>query len=106
MDSLCNQMTTCYIEHKPKLYNMMIYDFKELSNQYSDNVIEYSFDMKPEYDYIDFHELQELLRYLQKNNVEELVTRMIIERHHGIHIDKRTIQSMIDYYIDCLSNTV
>ena len=106
MDSLCNLLTTCHIEQKPKLYNMMIYDFKDLSNQYSDNQIEYSFDMRPEYNYLDFEDVQELLIYLQKNNVEEILTRIILERYQGIHIDNRTIQTMIDYYIDCLSKSV
>ena len=105
MDLLCNLLTTCHIEQKPKLYDMMIYDFKELSNQYSENVIEYSFDMKPEYNYLEFQDIQELLIYLQKNNVEDILTRIIIERYNGIYIDNRTIQSMIDYYIDCLSNS-
>ena len=41
MDELCNQLTTCYIQSKPKLYDMMMYDFKELSNQYSTNTSEY-----------------------------------------------------------------
>ena len=106
MDLLCNQLTSCYIEHKPKLYNMMIYDFKELSNQYSDNIIEYSFDMKPEYNYLEFQDIQELLIYLQTNNVEDILIQIIIERHNNIHIDHRIIQSMIDYYIDCISNSV
>jgi len=106
MDSLCSLLTTCHIEHKPKLYNMMIYDFKELSNQYLSNVIEYSFDMKPEYNYLEFQDVQELLIYLQTNNIEEILSSIIMERHRGIHIDNRTIQSMIDYYIDCLSNSV
>ena len=61
MDSLCNLLTSFHIEQKPKLYNMMIYDFKDLSNQYSDNQIEYSFDMKPEYNYLEFEDVQELL---------------------------------------------
>ena len=106
MDSLCNQLTSCYIKYKPKLYDMMIYDFKELSNQYSENAIEYLFNMKPEYNYLEFQDIEELIMYLQKNNVEEILTRIIIERHDGIHIDNRTIQSMIDYYIECLSNSV
>ena len=106
MDSLCNLLTSCHIDNKPKLYDMMIYDFKELSNQYFTNVIEYSFDMRPEYNYLEFHDVQELLVYLQKNNVEEILSSIILERHKNIHIDNRTIQSMIDYYIDCLSNSV
>jgi len=84
----------------------MIYDFKELSNQYSENIIEYSFDMKPEYNYIEFEDLQELLIYIQKNNVDEILTDIIKERYNGVHIDNRTIQSMIDYYIDCLTNSL
>lgn len=106
MDSLCSLLTSCHIEHKPKLYNMMIYDFKELSNQYSNNTIEYSFDMRPEYNYLEFQDVQELLIYLQQNNVEEILSSIIKERYNGIHIDKRTIQSIIDYYIDCISNSV
>ena len=106
MDSLCNLLTSCHIDNKPKLYDMMIYDFKELSNQYLTNVIEYSFDMRPEYYYLEFHDVQELIVYLQKNNVEEILTSIIMERHNGIYIDKRTIFSIIDYYIDCLSNSV
>ena len=94
MDSLCNQLTSCYIEYKPKLYNMMIYDFKELSNQYSENAIEYSFDMKPEYNYLEFQDVQELLIFLQKNNVEEILIQIIVERYSDIHIDNRTIQSI------------
>ena len=106
MDLLCSLLTTCHIEQKPKLYNMMIYDFKELSNQYSDNVIEYSFDMKPEYNYLEFQDIQELIIYLQKNNVEEILTRIILKRYNDIHIDNRIIQSMVDYYIDCLSSSI
>ena len=104
MESLCNSLTSCHIEDKPKLYNMMIYDFKELSNQYSNNIIEYSFDMKPEYNYLEFQDVQELIIYLQKNNVEEILIRIIMKKHNNIHIDNRTVQSIIDYYIDCLSN--
>ena len=106
MDELCNLLISCHIQNKPKLYNMMIYDFKELSNQYSENIIEYSFDMKPEYNYIEFEDLQELLIYIQKNNVDEILTDIIKERYNGVHIDNRTIQSMIDYYIDCLTNSL
>lgn len=106
MDSLCSLLTTCHIEHKPKLYNMMIYDFKELSNQYSNNIIEYSFDMRPEYNYLEFQDVQELLIYLQTNNVEGILCSIIFERHNNILIDYRTIQSMIDYYIDCLTNSI
>ena len=34
MDELCRILASCAIDSKPKLYDMMIYDFKELSNQY------------------------------------------------------------------------
>lgn len=105
MDALCNQLTSCYIKQKPKLYDMMIYDFKELSNQYSTNELEYSFDMKPEYNYLSFQDVQELLIYLQKNNVEKILICIIQETYPSINIDHRTIESMIDYYIDCISMT-
>ena len=103
MDELCNQLTSCYIQSKPKLYDMMIYDFKELSNQYSTNTSEYLFGMKPEYDYLTFDDINELLIYLQKYNIEEILTSIIKKRYPTCFIDTNIIQTMIDYYIECLS---
>ena len=104
MDSLCNLLTSCHIEHKPKLYNMMIYDFKELSNQYSSEASEYLFGMKPEYDYLTSEDINELLFYLQNNNVENILQSIIKQRYPSCFIDTNIVQTMIDYYIECLSS--
>ena len=98
MDELCNQLTTCYIQSKPKLYDMMMYDFKELSNQYSTNTSEYFFGMKPEYDYLTCDDINELLMYLHKYNVEKKVSSIMEKRYPNCFIDFSIIQTMIDYY--------
>ena len=102
MDELCRKLTLCHIIHKPQLYDMMIYDFETLSKQYSINTNEYVFDMKPEYDFITFQDLEELLVYLQKNNVEEILSSIIKERYPCVFIDQNIITSMVDYYIENL----
>ena len=104
MDELCAFLTSCSIQSKPKLYNMMIYDFKELSNQYSSETNEYLFGMKPEYDYLTSEDINELLLYLQNNNVEDILHSIIKQRYPSCFIDTNIVQSMIDYYIECLSS--
>ena len=81
----------------------MIYDFKELSNQYLTEDTTYSFDMQPEHNYTSFNDINELIIYLQKNNVEDILISIIKERYPNCFIDRMIIQSMIDYYIECLS---
>ena len=98
MDELCSMLTNCDIEYKPKLYDMMIYDFKDLSNQYFSNTQEYSFDMKPEDNYLKFEDINELCIYLQRTNVECIIKT----RYPVCFIDKYVVICMIDYYIECM----
>jgi len=104
MDELCMRLTSCAIESKPKLYDVMIYDFKELSNQYSSETNEYLFGMKPEYDYLTSEDINELLIYLQNNNVEGVLQSIIKQRYPSYFIDNLIVQAMVDYYIECLSS--
>ena len=104
MDELCHILTSCKIKSKPKLYVMMIHDFKELSTQYTSNTNEYIFDMKPEYDYLNSDDINELLFYLKNNNVEDILQSIIKQRHQSYFIDNLIVQTMIDYYIECLSS--
>ena len=103
MDSLCQQLISCKIEVKPKLYDMMIYDFVDLSIQYNSNSTDYYFNMKPEFDYVSKLELKELICYIEgSSNTSSILHQMILERYPGIHIDNNIVESMIDYYIECL----
>ena len=104
MDELCRILTSYAIQSKPKLYDMMIYDFKELSNQYTSNTNEYLFGMKPEYDYLTSEDINELLFYLQNNNVEDILQSIIKQRYPSYFIDNLIVQTMVDYYIECLSS--
>ena len=56
MDDLCNALLSCNIEYKPVLYDMMIFDFIELSKQYINNCVEYTFEVNPEYEFSNSNE--------------------------------------------------
>ena len=102
MDDLCNALLSCKIEYKPVLYDMMIFDFVELSKQYSNNCIEYTFEVNSDYEVVDSNNIEELGIYIQQNKCETILQQIIEQRYPFIHIDKNIISSMIDYYIECL----
>ena len=60
--------------------------------------------MKPEYDYLTFEDINELLLYLQRNNVEKVLQSIIKKRYHSCFIDNLIVQTMVDYYIEYLSS--
>jgi hypothetical protein len=105
MDELCNQLLSCNIDNRPKLYDMMIFDFVELSRQYSqqsNEYVEYTFDVNYKYEHIQFTDINELSQYIQKNKSEDILADIIRERYPHMHIDKNIVASMIDYYLECL----
>lgn len=102
MDDLCNLLISCKID-KPVLYDMMIFDFASLSEQYYSNVDCYTFEVNPKFEYATDSDINELLIYIQKNNCEEILIKMIRERYGlNVFIEMYIIQSMIDYYLECL----
>ena len=102
MDELCDKLLSCHIEKKPKLYDMMIFDFIELSKQYSSQTNFYIFEMNPKYEDVSFININELCEYIQKNNCENILLDIIHKRYPGIYADSRTVTSMIDYYLEVL----
>ena len=105
MDELCNLLVSCAIESKPKLYDMMIYDFIDLSIQYNTNETEYSFDMNSHAECVSILEMNELLNYMQSHKVDDILCKIIAERYPQCYIEKKTAEAMIDYYIECLINS-
>ena len=106
MDALCQSLTQCTIEFRPKLYDMMIYDFADLSEQYKSHVFSFTFGLKPEFNYVTDAEINELIFYLQNNKVDSILLQMIHEKSPHCTVDTGIIHSMIDYYIECLSQSV
>lgn len=101
MEDLCNQLLRCQITNKPKLYNMMIFDFADLSEQYNKST-EFTFNMNHAYELATSFDIQELVEYIQQFNAETTLEKMIEERYPNVFIDRRILFSMIDYYIECL----
>ena len=102
MDNLCNALLSCKIEYKPILYDMMIFDFVELSKQYSNNCFQYTFGVNPDYEVVDSDDIEELGIYIQQSKCENILQQIIEQRYPLVHIDSNIISSMIDYYIECL----
>ena len=105
MENLCNQLLKCSINNKPVLYDMMIYDFVNLSYQYS-QLTEFTFDMNPTYDYATRDNLEELAIYIQKNKPENILYQIIQERYPSQYIEKNIVIAMVDYYLECLISSI
>ena len=106
MDTICELLSNeCRIQG-PKLYGMMVNDFEQLARQYINHIQEYSFEMDPRDEYVSIIEINELLQYIQMNKVETVLIEQIKRLSPKCIIYENTIQSMIDYYMECLTATV
>ena len=101
MDNLCNQLLQCSIDNRPVLYDMMIYDFVNLSHQYN-QLTEFTFDMNSNFDSATSADIEQLSIYIQKQNAEVLLYKIIQERYPTLFIDKNIVTAMVDYYLECL----
>ena len=106
MEELCAMLSSCSINFKPKLYDMIVYDFIDLSIQYQSTTLEhvYTFNINPHAEYASPTEINELLIYMQTNRVDNILQSIIKERYPSSYIDKTIIETMVDYYIECLSD--
>ena len=102
MDQLCSLLVSCKIENKPVLYDMMIYDFASLCDQYNNSNEYYTFNMNSEFDLASFDDINGLVIYIQNCKCEDILIKMINQKFGNIFIDHSIIQSMIDYYLECL----
>ena len=96
-------MKSCSM-NKPILYDMMLNDFIELSHQYKNNDNMYIFNLNSNINYINNVQINELLNYMFNNDQEinSILIKTIHKRYPNIHLNNLTINSMIDYYIECL----
>ena len=105
MDDLCNLFINSCSLQKPVLYDMMIFDFKDLSEQYINNTGNYIFNMNPNFEYTLNTDIDILISYLSVNNTAETILISMIKKRFGenIFIDINIINSMVDYYIECIN---
>ena len=105
MDDLCNLFIQSCSLQKPVLYDMMIFDFKDLSEQYINNSGNYIFNMNPNFELALPTDVKILISYISADNTAETILISMIKKRFGenIFIDINIINSMIDYYIDCLN---
>lgn len=106
MEELCSLLLSCNIDNKPVLYDNLIFDFSELSRQYMDTESEYVFQLHMKYKMASFGDINEIISYIQQQNCEEILIRMIKQRYGDIFIDRLIIMSMIDYYLNCLIESI
>ena len=105
MEKLCNQLLKCSINNKPVLYDMMIYDFVNLSYQYS-QLTEFTFDMNSTFDSATSADIQQLAIYIQQQNVEKTLHQIIQERYPLLFVEKNIVTAMMDYYLECLMSSI
>jgi hypothetical protein len=112
LNEITNMFSGIKFDDKPKLYNYLADDFRELAKEYNTimtsldkNIFHMVFDPKPDIDiFSDSQTNAELIKYLNGNRKGYSMLSDLIEENYHEHVilDMNTIESLVDYYIECI----
>jgi len=112
LNEISNLFSFVKLNDKPKLYNYLAEDFRELAKEYNTiinssetNSFHLVFDPKPDMDiFSDSQTNAELVHYLNRNRKGYSMLADLIEENfpeHGI-LDMNIIECLVDYYIEII----